>query len=213
MARHANGPSGDERKRQILAAAMRVFAAKGYAGATNKDIAAEAGVTHGLIYHYFRDKRALFGAILAEYSPLAGSIDLLDAARAGDEPPRRTLQRLALALLAPGPSAENLPALRLMIGEALRDPEAAAVFDAATGRFVAALAAYLRDQRARGRIDSPDPLLAAHVIYGSLVHLVGRRGFSIDPILHTYTPEQIATAFAEMALNMLSPPVIASLAH
>jgi len=54
----------EDRREQIIDAAMRVFAQKGYSKATNKDIAREAGITTGLIYYYFDSKEALLKAIL-----------------------------------------------------------------------------------------------------------------------------------------------------
>ncbi|MGH2404024.1 MAG: TetR/AcrR family transcriptional regulator [bacterium] len=49
----------EERKRQILQAAVRVFARRGYATATIEDIARAAGVAEGTIYNYFRSKEDL----------------------------------------------------------------------------------------------------------------------------------------------------------
>lgn len=49
-----------ERRRQILIAAIRVFARSGYHGATTKEIAAEAEVAEALLYRYFDSKQALF---------------------------------------------------------------------------------------------------------------------------------------------------------
>jgi AcrR family transcriptional regulator len=60
----------EDRREQIIDAAMRAFSQKGYSRATNKDIAREAGITPGLIYHYFENKEALFKAIIEERSPL-----------------------------------------------------------------------------------------------------------------------------------------------
>src|SRR5215470_7491445 len=60
----------EDRREQIIDAAMRVFAQKGYGNATNKDIAREAGITPGLIYYYFESKEALLYALLEERSPL-----------------------------------------------------------------------------------------------------------------------------------------------
>ncbi|HEY8430959.1 MAG TPA: TetR/AcrR family transcriptional regulator [Sandaracinaceae bacterium] len=51
------------RRDAILAAATRVFAKKGFARAKISDIAKEAGLSHGLVYHYFDSKAAVFGAI------------------------------------------------------------------------------------------------------------------------------------------------------
>src|SRR5260370_1564211 len=60
----------EDRREQILDAAMRAFAQKGFSRTTNKDIAREAGITPGLIYHYFENKEALFNAIVDKRSPL-----------------------------------------------------------------------------------------------------------------------------------------------
>src|SRR5581483_1784727 len=60
----------EDRKEQILDAAMRVFAQKGFTRATNKDIAREAGITPGLIYYYFESKEAVLNAIIEQRSPL-----------------------------------------------------------------------------------------------------------------------------------------------
>ena len=45
--------SADARRDRIRGAAVRVFARKGFHSARVGDIAAEAGVAHGLLYHYF----------------------------------------------------------------------------------------------------------------------------------------------------------------
>ncbi len=48
-----------ERRNQILAAATKVFAEKGFHATTIKDIATEGGIAHGTIYNYFENKTAL----------------------------------------------------------------------------------------------------------------------------------------------------------
>jgi AcrR family transcriptional regulator len=49
----------EERRNQILDAAARLFARKGYKGATIREIAREAGVAEGTIYNYFDNKHDL----------------------------------------------------------------------------------------------------------------------------------------------------------
>jgi len=53
-----------DRRDQIVEAAGEVFARLGYQGTTLEDIAAHLGVTRPLIYHYFRDKDALYLELL-----------------------------------------------------------------------------------------------------------------------------------------------------
>jgi len=50
----------EQRRKQILKCAIRVFARKGYHGATTKRISEEAGVAEALIYRYFGSKKGLF---------------------------------------------------------------------------------------------------------------------------------------------------------
>jgi AcrR family transcriptional regulator len=50
----------DERRRQILDAARRLFGERHYGAVSTADVAAEAGVTRGLVHHYFGGKRELF---------------------------------------------------------------------------------------------------------------------------------------------------------
>ena len=54
----------DQRRRQILDAALGVFAKKGYHGSSVTDIIVAAGIARGTFYLYFESKRAIFDAIL-----------------------------------------------------------------------------------------------------------------------------------------------------
>jgi AcrR family transcriptional regulator len=52
-----------DRRRQILAAAVKVFAEKGFHASRVGDVAEEAGVAYGLVYHYFNSKEDLLETI------------------------------------------------------------------------------------------------------------------------------------------------------
>ena len=52
-----------EREREILRAAIRVFARSGYHGSRVGEVASEAGVAYGLVYHYFGSKESLLETI------------------------------------------------------------------------------------------------------------------------------------------------------
>ncbi len=56
----------EDKRTLILDAAVRVFARRGYHGSRVGDIAEEAGVAHGLLYHYFASKEAVLQAIFRE---------------------------------------------------------------------------------------------------------------------------------------------------
>lgn len=54
-----------DRRRVILRAAVEVFSRKGYHGCRIQDVAKEAGVAYGLVYHYFKNKDELLESVFA----------------------------------------------------------------------------------------------------------------------------------------------------
>ncbi|SEG75174.1 TetR/AcrR family transcriptional regulator [Paenibacillus sp. UNC499MF] len=50
----------NQRRQEVLQAAIQVYVDKGYAAAEMGDIADRAGLAHGLVYYYFKNKKALF---------------------------------------------------------------------------------------------------------------------------------------------------------
>lgn len=58
----------DERKRELLDTAMRLFVERGYSSVSMRDIAREADVTPGLAYHYFESKDSLFAEVFQSYA-------------------------------------------------------------------------------------------------------------------------------------------------
>ena len=59
-------PSAAEKRRVILDAAVRVFARQGFNGCRVADIADEAGVAYGLVYHYFDSKEEVLDTLFLE---------------------------------------------------------------------------------------------------------------------------------------------------
>lgn len=55
-----------DRRRQILDAAVRVFARRGFHGCRVSDVADEAGVAYGLVYHYFASKDEILDTLFLE---------------------------------------------------------------------------------------------------------------------------------------------------
>ncbi|TMD92553.1 MAG: TetR/AcrR family transcriptional regulator [Chloroflexi bacterium] len=81
---------GDRRRTQILDAAARVFAERGYHRTTVRDIAREAGIADGTIYLYFSSKQELLLGLIAQLGRFAerradfaeaGAMDLRDFSR------------------------------------------------------------------------------------------------------------------------------------
>ncbi|KAB8194881.1 TetR family transcriptional regulator [Nonomuraea phyllanthi] len=78
------------RRQEILDAAVRVFARKGFATSRIEDVAAAAGIAKGTVYLYFDSREALLAAAFEDYA--ARSAALLTDLGAG--PPLERLARL-----------------------------------------------------------------------------------------------------------------------
>jgi len=98
----ANQQIRDERKAQILAAAAQVFAVNGYMGTRIEDIAGEAQMSKGLLYHYFGSKDRLFNTLIESAS-------------------RGTVHVYQEAFDRPGPATVRLEWLVSQVLEGLRD--------------------------------------------------------------------------------------------
>ena len=70
MPRHARA---EQSRRQVLDAALRLFSRRGYRATTVRDIADEAGVSTGNVYHHFEDKEQIFRTLLDEFVTIAES--------------------------------------------------------------------------------------------------------------------------------------------
>ncbi|HEX3241999.1 MAG TPA: TetR/AcrR family transcriptional regulator [Solirubrobacterales bacterium] len=86
-----------DKRRQILDAAIRVFARQGFHSTRVSDIADEAGVAYGLVYHYFKSKEEVLNELFTErWSLLLAAIDEADA---GGRPPRAKLEAVAAFII------------------------------------------------------------------------------------------------------------------
>lgn len=78
--------SREQRQRQIILATMRVLARKGYANTMVSDVAAEAGISHGLVLFHFESKERLLAATLLHMSDEYRSNWTQALARSGPSP-------------------------------------------------------------------------------------------------------------------------------
>ena len=59
----------EDRRRRILSEAVRLFATRGLGATRVGDIAAAAGMSQGLLYHYFASKEEIFTDIVPTFAP------------------------------------------------------------------------------------------------------------------------------------------------
>jgi AcrR family transcriptional regulator len=140
-----------ERTPQILAAALEEFAERGYAGASMAAAAARAGVTKGLIYHYFPGKADLFKAVVRScIQPVFDETERLITEFPG---PKAELLRRLIGFAYARVAAERRERIlfKLILAEADRFPELAAFYNAEVlSRALALVGGVLRDGAASG---------------------------------------------------------------
>jgi AcrR family transcriptional regulator len=188
----------EDRREQIMDAALRVFARKGFAGATNKDIAQEAGITAGLIYHYFKSKEELLKAALEEHSPARVIHEF--PPEIFDLPAEPLLRYLAAEFLAILESEHFVNLMRVFMPEVIYHPEITSFNLPLMGEVGKFLENCLASKMESGELQRTDPALAAQIFGGSLMAFVIRRQLLHDPMSLQYTQEQIVDGVVNLIL-------------
>ncbi|MFZ0341714.1 MAG: TetR/AcrR family transcriptional regulator [Gaiellaceae bacterium] len=158
----------EDKRRQLLDAAVRVFARKGFHASRVGDIAEEAGVAHGLLYHYFDSKDELLEAIFREnWSVLVTRIASVEES---GEPAADQLRHIAAIVLR---TWLHLPdVVRVVVREFGRSPEVAARLGE-LARPIEAIERVIARGIERGEFRSDiEPRFAATVVYGSVDELL-----------------------------------------
>ena len=158
----------EEKRRLLLDAAVRVFARKGYHTCRVGDIAEEAGVAHGLLYHYFASKEEVLETVFRE-----NWSDLLEAVKAVEEsgePAREQLRQVAAILLRSWRRDPDL--VRVLVREVARSPQVQ-LRVAEIGEAFQAIERIVRRGQEAGEFRSDlDPRLAAVIFYGALEEIL-----------------------------------------
>lgn len=112
----------EARPAEIVEAAFRAFAERGYADSRIEDIAARAGVAKGTVYLYFPDKEALFEAVArSRLQPLVGMVAELASQSQGTT--REILRTLIERMHAAVPGSDLEVLIRIILSEGRRFPE------------------------------------------------------------------------------------------
>jgi AcrR family transcriptional regulator len=158
----------EDKRQQLLGAAVRVFARKGFHASRVGDIAEEAGVAHGLLYHYFKSKNQVLEAVFHEnWSILVARIESVEET---EEPAADQIRHIAAIVLR---TWLHLPdVVRVVIQEFGRSPELGERIGELTLPIDALRRVIARGiERGEFRKDI-DPAFAATVVYGSIDELL-----------------------------------------
>ena len=159
----------EERPREICAAALAVFAEKGFAAARLDEIARRAGVSKGTLYLYFADKEALFRAVVRD--TVSPNIDAVRASLEATDLPFAEIVRAFLPHFAELTSRLPIGAVaKMVIGESRNFPELAKVWhDVVLAKAIGTLAGLIERAQQRGEVRSGDPRLQAFSLMGAMM--------------------------------------------
>jgi TetR/AcrR family fatty acid metabolism transcriptional regulator len=160
--------AGEEKRRLILDAAVRVFARGGYHTSRVSDIAEEAGIAHGLLYHYFSSKEEVLATVFREnWGELLGRLAVVESS---DEPADEQLRGMAKILLR---SWRNDPDLvRVMVREVARSSHLNDQIEEIGAAFSMIQRVVERGQAEGAFRPELDPRLASWIFYGGLEEIL-----------------------------------------
>jgi AcrR family transcriptional regulator len=184
----------DRRRQEILAAAARIFAQKGYAATTTRELADAADVAEGTLYNYFGGKREIFRAVAVEAeTPMEEA--LLSAGTLENREAMVVLFERAFDLVE-----ARLPFTRALWTEAWTDDSILHEFVVARlARVFERVKAFVAERVASGAFRPIDPSLGAQLVMGMFFGLVVPVLRGVQPL----PPPEERRALAETIVDLL----------
>ncbi|MBW2275834.1 MAG: TetR/AcrR family transcriptional regulator [Deltaproteobacteria bacterium] len=174
-----NRPASDKRQ-LILDSAIKVFARTGYHGSRVSDIAREAGIAYGLVYHYFKNKEEILDTIFGEQ--WGGFLDALEVIGGGANSTEDKL--LSIAGLILNAYRVRSDWVRVLVFEIQRSPRFSDPEQIrAMSRLFQIVADILREGQERGELRGElDPDVACFIFIGGLDIVVTGRVLGVIEI-------------------------------
>jgi AcrR family transcriptional regulator len=159
----------EDRPGEICAAALEIFAEKGFAAARLEEIARRAGVSKGTLYLYFKDKEDLFRAVVRD--TVAPNVEAIRAGLTQVDLPFAEIIRLFLPRFAEITGRIPVGAVaKMVIGESRNFPELAKVWhDHVASRAIGMIAELIAQGQAKGEVRPGDPRLHAFTLMGPML--------------------------------------------
>ncbi|GAA0638361.1 TetR/AcrR family transcriptional regulator [Brevundimonas lenta] len=158
-----------DRPAEILAAALEVFAERGFHSARLEEVAKRAGVSKGALYLYFETKADLFRAVVRDaISPNIERIKAMAEAQVSFEP----AVRIGLVMLASRVVTDRRVSgvVKLVIAESRTHPELAAIWhETVVEPGIGLMSRLIAEAQVRGEVREGDPRLFAFGLMGPMV--------------------------------------------
>ncbi len=161
--------SAADRREQILKVATRIFAQRGFQGATTRSIAEHSGVTEALVFRHFPSKEHLYWAVIERKLLAAAGAAQMKETLASGRSDREILATVAAQILERRAKDQTLS--RLLIYSALENHRLAhRFFRTYTAECYEMLADFIRERTEQGRFREVNPTLAARGFFGMVIY-------------------------------------------
>lgn len=189
----------ERRRKELLQVGLRLFSENGYDATSIREIAKEAGVTEGLLYHYFKGKKDLLKEIVHDSvcdGMVFEQLDQIDSLPIGE-----AVCRIGAHLLENLRSRKEI--FKLMLAEAR-------LFEEDNDHFIPKLiyqnnmlrfGAFLKKRMERGEIREMDPVLLARQFSGSLVAFFLFQEILLGKTVNDIPAEQFLKCSADVFLH------------
>jgi TetR/AcrR family transcriptional regulator, transcriptional repressor of aconitase len=191
----------DARRREILEAAGRHFAEKGFRATSMQDFFEASGLSAGLVYRYFRSKDELIATIAADsLAQVHASVE--EALGAEQLPSIEELLTRLLRTVDDLDRREGLARVAVQVwDEALVNPTVAPIATAGIARLREVLERLVTTTQAAGQLDRRlDPHYAARVLYSAVPGFLLQR--ALDPTLDAAAYQQAVRALVAGQLHL-----------
>lgn len=191
--------SAEERRRQIVEAAVELFSRKGFRGTRTREIAEAAGISEAMIFKHFATKRDLYSAMI-EAKCATEELLARAAIAAKNHDDAGVLRAVGLKMIEQTEADPSL--MRLLLFSALEGHELSDIFfESRVKTLHEFLSNYIRKRIEEKRFRSMDALIVARGFIGMVVHyLLIHELFGVKRPLRS-SPEEVVEQFVSVFLR------------
>jgi len=201
----------DARPAELVAAALRLFAERGFAATRLEDVAASAGVSKGTVYLYFESKERLFEAVV--HGAVTPKLDQAGQLVASFEGSTAALLETLFALLARALDGPVPSVIKLIVAESTNFPELARLWsDLVVQRAFALMGQVVQRGIDRGEFRAVDPSVAAPLLLAPVLVLALWQRTLAPHTQLSLEPRALLAAHLDTQLRGLAAPAPVSVA-
>ena len=179
----------DDRQKQILSSALKVFIHKGFAAAKMSDIATEAGISYGLMYHYFQSKEEIYAELVKD--AIDSSRCVIEQVKADDKEPIDKMRALVARIFKSVGQQQSAGYYFVLMMEAMTSgayPVQAIKHSHGSERPFEMLVRVIEQGQHKGQIAQGDP---AQLVYTFFSAILGLASLKVSGTIETMPDPEI----------------------